>query len=145
MAYLRWCRYIYTHLRINKISDCELKWPPSPQPTPQLTHNHCFFGNTARPTEVPEFDVYICESKYHELEHSIKRLGKGLKVSDSPASSHTISLSLPPILSLISLSVCLSSLSPVSLPPPSPSLSKIPGEVGEEGDYIPIATLSPPE
>ena len=35
----------------------------------------------ARPTEIPEFDVYICESKYHELEHSIKRLGKGLKVS----------------------------------------------------------------
>lgn len=35
---------------------------------------------TARPTEMPEFDIYICESKYHELEHSIKRLGKGLKV-----------------------------------------------------------------
>ncbi|KAK7457993.1 hypothetical protein BaRGS_00039138 [Batillaria attramentaria] len=34
---------------------------------------------SSRPTEVPEFDVYICESKYHELEHSIKRLGKGLK------------------------------------------------------------------
>ncbi|XP_025107181.1 protein polybromo-1-like isoform X2 [Pomacea canaliculata] len=34
---------------------------------------------TSRPTEMPEFDIYICESKYHELEHSIKRLGKGLK------------------------------------------------------------------
>ena len=106
--------HIYT-IRINKISDCELKLPPSPQPTPRgRKHNqhisHCFFCNTARPTEVPEFDVYICESKYHELEHSIKRLGKGLKVSDSPASSHTISLSLslPPILSL-SLSLSLRS------------------------------------
>ncbi|XP_076447907.1 protein polybromo-1-like isoform X4 [Babylonia areolata] len=35
---------------------------------------------SSRPTEIPEFDIYICESKYHELERSIKKLlGKGLK------------------------------------------------------------------
>ncbi|KAL5013533.1 hypothetical protein ScPMuIL_007803 [Solemya velum] len=32
-----------------------------------------------RPTEIAETDIYICESKYHEPEKSIKRLGKGLK------------------------------------------------------------------
>ncbi|KAL8620376.1 hypothetical protein ACOMHN_013001 [Nucella lapillus] len=35
---------------------------------------------SSRPTEIPEYDIYICESKYHELERSIKKLlGKGLK------------------------------------------------------------------
>ena len=34
-----------------------------------------------RPTEIPEVDVYICESKYHETEKTLRRLSKGLKVS----------------------------------------------------------------
>ena len=36
-----------------------------------------------RPTEYPEHDIFICESKYHEGERSIKKLGKGLKVDNS--------------------------------------------------------------
>ncbi|XP_046358124.1 protein polybromo-1-like isoform X2 [Haliotis rufescens] len=34
---------------------------------------------SSRPTEYSEQDVFICESKYHEGEKSIKKLGKGLK------------------------------------------------------------------
>ncbi|XP_053378046.1 protein polybromo-1-like isoform X6 [Mercenaria mercenaria] len=34
---------------------------------------------SSRPTEVPESDVYICESKYHETEKTVRRLSKGLK------------------------------------------------------------------
>lgn len=34
-----------------------------------------------RITEVPEDDVYICESKYLENERSIRKLAKGLKVT----------------------------------------------------------------
>ncbi|XP_070193759.1 protein polybromo-1-like isoform X2 [Littorina saxatilis] len=34
---------------------------------------------SSRPTEIPEYDVYVCESKYHEVERSIKKLGKGLR------------------------------------------------------------------
>ena len=35
---------------------------------------------SGRPTEVPEHDVYICESKYHEVEKNVRKLAKGLKV-----------------------------------------------------------------
>ncbi|XP_060077506.1 protein polybromo-1-like isoform X10 [Ylistrum balloti] len=34
---------------------------------------------TNRVTETPEEDVYLCESKYFELEKMVKKLGKGLK------------------------------------------------------------------
>ena len=33
-----------------------------------------------RPTEIPEHDVWVCESKYHEVEKNIRKLSKGLKV-----------------------------------------------------------------
>ncbi|XP_052781676.1 protein polybromo-1-like isoform X8 [Mya arenaria] len=34
---------------------------------------------SCRPTEIPEHDVYICESKYHEAEKNVRKLAKGLK------------------------------------------------------------------
>ena len=35
----------------------------------------------SRPTELPEHDIYICESKYMEAEKSIRKLAKSMKVS----------------------------------------------------------------
>lgn len=35
---------------------------------------------TSRPTEVPEHDIYICESKYMEAEKAIRKLSKSMKV-----------------------------------------------------------------
>lgn len=35
---------------------------------------------TCRFTEIPESDVYICDSKYSELDKIIKKFGKPLKV-----------------------------------------------------------------
>ena len=35
---------------------------------------------TSRPTEIPEQDIYICESKYIEAEKAIRKLAKTVKV-----------------------------------------------------------------
>ena len=35
---------------------------------------------SGRPTDSIEDDVFVCESKYYEIDKSVKKLGKGLKV-----------------------------------------------------------------
>ena len=35
---------------------------------------------STRLTEIPAVDVYVCESKYHESEKSIRKLAKPMKV-----------------------------------------------------------------
>ena len=47
-------------------------------PIQTIKHNHLLFAG--RPTEIPEEHVYVCESKYHEVEKNIRKLSKGLKV-----------------------------------------------------------------
>ena len=49
---------------------------------------HIFF--TGRIGDIPEDDVYVCESKYQEPELTIKKLGKGLKVKLTKISYITI-------------------------------------------------------
>ncbi|KAH3817110.1 hypothetical protein DPMN_118639 [Dreissena polymorpha] len=46
---------------------------------------------SGRPTEVPESDVYICESKYQETEKTVRKLNKGLKVQPD-SYSNTVEL-----------------------------------------------------
>lgn len=45
-----------------------------------LTMYHYFVHISGRIGDIPEDDVYVCESKYQEPENNIKKLGKGLKV-----------------------------------------------------------------
>jgi len=43
-----------------------------------------------RLTEIPEYDVYVCESKYIPDDHSLRSLTKGLKVKNIEESIKTI-------------------------------------------------------
>ena len=45
-----------------------------------MESNFNLYLYAGRPTEIPEHDVWLCESKYHEVDKNIRKLNKGLKV-----------------------------------------------------------------